>query len=251
MTQLLSVAACRRPLFWKTARVIACCAFLWGSAARADVSASERPTEDTAFTLRAKEWKVGLVGSGYGVTDWLEVDSQLLLDLASFANAGLKARIYKDAGLAVAVEAFGGYLGLGQLTRYRAKAWDAGGKAELSVAVAPRVYLHLLVGAHSWAGSLDLGSAGYHGQLTWVDVKGQVEWDVTSRHLLFFTAQTPTGWIAQFGNLPETFDATDFWEVLAGYQLSLKHFNLRVDLGYGPSLLGRGLTGSLDAYFRF
>src|SRR6476469_1533889 len=83
--------------------------FFAAGVAWADVSAAAPRVEDTADTLHRREWKLGLTTSSFGVSDALQIDSALILDLGGLLNAGVKARIYKDPSVALAFELFGGY----------------------------------------------------------------------------------------------------------------------------------------------
>jgi hypothetical protein len=218
------------------------------TAARAEVGPEQRIVEDTAFTLRAGEIKLGVLESSYGLTDRVQLDTVLLGDAFTLLNAGVKVTVLNEPALALALHAAGGRL----LAIPGNHFWTFSAGFDASMPLGEALWLHVSGGGHVW---------GYRGdeiddplarslRLAWLSVQAQVEWDFTPQHVFFVTAGTPTSWLAAGTLGSQDFDALDFARYTVGWQLSLQRFNFRVDAGYGPSIKGRGLTGSLDFYWR-
>ena len=221
-------------------------------AARADVDADHPLLDSTGYTLRAHEVQLGVLQSSFGVTDRLQLDSFLLADLVTFINLGAKLNVVRAPNLAVAVEAWGGVLPAALLLS--SVLYDWGVQADASVPLVDALTLHVSAGYRYWRFSglgFVAGTPPFDGRVAWPSVQAELEYDLTPIHILFLTAGTPTAWQTAVNSGVHDFDATDFWSVTVGYQLSYKIFNLRLNAGYGPGLLGRGLVGSADLYFRF
>lgn len=239
-------------------RLLLCLALLWAAPARAEPPAPAAPAvavdpgpivEDTAHTLRAHELKLGLLQSSYGLTDRLQLDAFLWLYLLSDVNVGLKYQLLGRENLQLSVEAWGGAVAATLLLKALVFNWGAQGCA--SVPLADDLTLHLVGGFRSWRLAPLARGVLFDGRVAWPTAKAELEYDLTRQHLLFLTLGTPLSWLAALDAGQHEFAATGFWALTAGYQLRYRALNLRADLGYGPSLFGRGLTGSLDAYLRF
>ncbi len=216
----------------------------------AEVGPDSRLVENTGFTLQRRETKVGLVISGYGITDRLEINAAMFPMLLTYFNLGLKYGVFRSEHAALAVEAYGGYLLAGPLLD--AHLYHFGAQASFSAVLRPNLLWHNAVGWRAWNVALSaLNQSLLSGRIALYSLRSELEWDVTRRHILFFTLETPTVWNAALLQGAHAFDATDFWAALVGYQYSAKVFNVRLNLGYGPSFFGRGPTGSLDLYARF
>ena len=236
-------------LVWVLAMLLVCLA---PQVARAEVNTDHPLIEDTGYILRPKQLKVGLFQSSYGLTDRIQLDSLLWLNLITYFNLGAKVKVIEDKNLAVAVEAWAGTLAAALLTG--AAIFNLGTQVDATVPLVDKLKLHLVAGFRYWKISTLPGidqALLPSGRIYWPTLKGSVEYDITERHLLFLTLGSPTSWSAGIGNGGHEFDATAVWAITAGYQLSYKWLNLRLDLGYGPSLFGRGVVAGLDTYFRF
>lgn len=221
--------------------------------ARAEVTRDAPIVEESAYTLRQGEWKLGLVTSSYGITDRLQVDSALLLDLAVL-NAGLKYKLVDAPNFALSGTVFAGGSGL-TLVGGLALAWG-GLRADASFPLSERLALNLEGSWQLWYANvfneelhkkLGLGA----GRVSWFHFKGALEYVFRPRHVFFLTVASPTSWTLAIDRGGSDFDALDFAQATVGYQFSPGIFNVRLDLGVGPSLYGFGPTASLDLYWRF
>lgn len=226
---------------------------LAAGAAQAEVDADHRLVEDSGYTLRKKEWKVGIYECAYGVTDRLQLESAVFGDLATFLNFGGKYMFIDEPQLAMAASAWGGFFALGLVGQ--AAIFDFGGQLDATVPLAEKLFLHMTLGGKYWRlAAFDLaGSSGllFDGRIAWLTAKTQLEWDFRPAHVFFVNVGTPTSWMAAIGQGSHEFDALDFWQATVGYQLSKGPLNARIDLGYGPSAFSRGLAGGIDVYLRF
>jgi hypothetical protein len=220
--------------------------------AHAEVDADHPLIEDTGYTLKRHEFKVGLFESSFGITDRLQIDSYLFADLVTFLNLGFKYKFLDLPNLAVAGEVWGGVLGIAVIGGIGFFDWGA--QVDATVPLTERLNLNLSTGYRYWRFAEVAGLGGallIDGRVSWPSVKAELQYGVTSNHIVFLTVGTQTAWQASVGGSGnQEFDATNFWSLTAGYQLSYKWFNGRIDLGYGPSILGRGITGDFDLYFR-
>lgn len=217
--------------------------------ARADVTRDQPLIEETGHTLNQGEWKLGIGTSSYGITDRLQVDSALLVDLG-ILNAGLKYKLVDAPNLALSLNAWGG--GSTILLLANIGLFYAGARVDASMPLTEELSISLNGGWQMWQVS-SVGQASdllAVGRLAWWHLEGILQWVVTPRHILFLSLGTPTSWIATMGGTHD-FDAFDFANGSVGYQLSYGVLNVRIDVGWGPSLLGRGPTAGLDFYVRF
>ena len=218
--------------------------------ALAEVTREAPIVEGTAHTLRQGEWKLGIGTSSVGVTDRLQIDSALLLDLA-ILNAGLKYKLVDAPQLALSLNAFGG--GSVVLLAANTALYYAGARLDASMPLGEKLSLNLTGGWNFWHVSLLAGDVGFLpvGELHWLSVRAGLQYVLTPRHIFFLDAGTPTSWIAAMGAGTHAFDATDFWQATVGYQFSRGIWNVRFDVGWGPSIFGRGPIAGFDFYVRF
>jgi hypothetical protein len=250
------------PCYGARVRPLLFLALLWAAPARAETPTPDPLTavdpapvvdapivEDTAHTLRAHEVKLGLLQSSYGLTDRLQLDSFLWLYLLSDVNLGLKYQVLNRPNLQLSAEVWGGAVAATLLAKALLYHWGVQGCA--SVPLAEGLTLHLVGGFRSFRLVPLARGVLFDGRVAWPTAKAELEYDLTRKHLLFLTLGTPLSWLAAINSGAHEFEATGFWSLTAGYQLRHKALNVRLDLGYGPSLFGRGLTGSVDLYLRF
>lgn len=233
---------------FQTAAVFAVCLISLNAAA--EVTREQPLVEDSGYTLNKGEWKLGINTSSYGITDRLQLDSALLLDLV-ILNAGLKYQLVDAPNLALSASAFAG--GSAILLALRVGVAYGGVRLDASMPLSETLSLNL---AGSWQAWVITGVGEdvallRSGRLSWFHARAGLQWVFTPRHIFFLTLATPTSWVAALGRGSNEFDAADFWAAMVGYQLSFGIVNLRLDVGYGPSLLGRGPTAALDFYVRF
>lgn len=233
----------------RRAALLVLIAFIAAPAA-AEVTRESPLVEDTGHTLSKGEWKLGITTSSYGITDRLQVDSWLLLDLAVL-NAGLKYKIVDAPNLALSANIWAG--GSAVLLLAKIGLVYGGAKLDATMPLADELALNLTGGWQMWQVS-SVGEASSllsTGRLSWFTVKAGLQWVYSPTHIFFVSVGTPTSWIATLGGGTQDFDALDFTTGLVGYQFSKGVFNVRLDVGWGPSLLGRGPTAAFDLYFRF
>lgn len=227
------------------------CSSLAPSLALAEVTREAPIVDKTGYTLREGEWKIGLLTSSYGITDRLQVDSALLLTLA-VQNAGLKYRLVDAPNLALSLNAYGG--GSAASLFVASAVLFGGARVDASMPVHEQLSFNLSGGWQIWSVHA-LGMPALfpveNVRVSWFHLEGSVQYVYQPRHVFFVTMGTPTSWHTVFGPGAHDFDGIDFWQGAVGYQYSRGIANLRVDLGWGPSLLGRGPTASLDFYLRF
>jgi hypothetical protein len=217
--------------------------------ARSEVTLEAPLVEDTAHTLNQGEWKLGIQTSSYGITDRLQLDSALLLDLA-LLNAGLKYKLVDAPQLTLSVNAFGG--GSVLLLAVQSALFYGGARLDASMPLGPKLSLNLTGGWNLWQAST-LGQAEEvlpSLRLHWFSLRAGLQYVHAPRHIFFLNAGTPTSWMAAMGPGSHDFDATDFWQALLGYQYSRGVWNIRFDVGWGASLFGRGPVAGLDFYVR-
>ncbi|MBX5483992.1 MAG: hypothetical protein IRZ16_19380 [Myxococcaceae bacterium] len=220
---------------------------------RAEITREAPRVEDTGYTLQKGHWKIGIRTSSYGITDRLQVDSALLLDFVVL-NVGLKYRLVDAPNLSVSATAWGGFAPIVLLLRGNLMGGTLG--LDASMPVAERVAIHLSANWNVWAFSsfnpeLTIGNAR-SGRFSWFGLRATGEYVFQPRHAFFLMVGTPTSWVLGIGDTAHDFDALTSAEVMAGYQYSPGGFNVRVDLGVGPSLLtGIGPRLGVDFYYRF
>ena len=232
---------------------------LLASPARAAVDEKHPLVEDTAYTLRQYEWKIGIHESAFGLTDRLHVGTYLAADALTLANLGLKYQVLATPRLAVAVSASGGYL-LGKVFEDPAsRVFFVSGQVDASLPLVPRLSVHLSTGYRFWhlyrvsLPSL-LPGIFISSNVNWLVLRSQLEFDVTPHHILFLSAGTHgSAWMAALRDGGGVLDAdlSNYSTVTLGYQYSGRSFNFRLDAGHGPSLLGRSLMLGVDLYWRF
>lgn len=235
----------------RTRTVFLLVALLCSSLATAEVTRDQPLVEDSGHTLNKGEWKLGITTSSYGITDRLQLDSALLLDLV-ILNAGLKYKLVDAPNLALSASAFAG--GSAILLALKVGLAFGGVRLDASMPLTETISLNLAGSWQAWLVSAvgDTESPLLRsGRLSWFHARAGLQWVYTPRHIFFLSLATPTSWVAALGRGSNDFDATDFWAAMVGYQLSAGIVNVRLDLGYGPSLLGRGPTAALDFYVRF
>lgn len=234
-------------------RLLVCLGALAATPARAEVDDAHLVIEETAQTLHRYEVKLGLLESAVGLTERLQLQSQLFLTLLSYVNLGAKYQLVAAPNFSLAVEGWGGGVGIALLGG--TAMFHVGTQLLSSFRLTETLKLHPLIGIRYWRlaplPGTEAGSLLFNGRIAWPTAKAALEWDVTPNHILWLTAGTPASWLAASERTSHAFDATSFWSLLVGYQVSWKWLNARLDLGYGAGLLGRGLTGSLDVYVRF
>lgn len=227
--------------------------------ARADVDAEHPLVEDTAYTLRQYEWKIGIHESAFGITDRLHVGTYLVADALSLANLGLKYQVLATPRLAVAVSASGGYLVGKPPEAPDSEVFFVSGQVDATLPLVPRLSVHLSTGYRFWhlyrlsMPSL-LPGLFISSDLSWLVLRSQLEFDVSPRHILLLSAGTQGSvWMAALrqGGGTMDVDVSNYSTVTLGYQYSGRSFNFRLDAGYGPSLLGRSLALGMDLYWRF
>ncbi len=218
--------------------------------ALAEVTREAPLVEDSAHTLRQGEWKLGIGTSSYGITDRLQLDSALLLDL-TVLNAGLKYKLVDSPQLALSLNAFGG--GSVLMLALQSALFYAGARVDASMPLGEKLSLNLTGGWNFWHSSTfgDIAALLPAGRLQWFSLRAGLQYAHQPRHIFFLNAGTPTAWMMAMGAGSHAFDATDFWQAMAGYQYSRGIWNVRLDLGWGPSLFGRGPTAGFDFYVRF
>ncbi|MCY1083324.1 hypothetical protein [Archangium lansingense] len=229
------------------------------SPARAAVDEKHPLVEDTAYTLRQFEWKLGIRESAFGITDRLHVSTYLAADALTLANLGLKYQVLATPRLAVAVSASGGLL-LGDVFENPAsRVFFLSGQVDASLPLVPRLTAHLSTGYRFWrlqrvALPDLLPGFGINSDLSWLVLRSQLEFDVTPHHILILSAGTQgSAWMTALRDGGGTLDAdlSHAPSVTLGYQYSGRSFNFRLDVGYGPGVLGRWLTAGVDLYWRF
>ncbi len=230
-----------------SAIALACAAL--PSSARAEVTAEKRIVEHTGYTLKAGEWKLGIRESSYGVTDRLQVNSYLLAS-ALVLNAGVKYQLVDAPNLAVAVRGYGG----ASLTSLLLRTQLLLGGAALDATFPLGDRLAFSAGTQWTIWSVrqqDALAVGENIRLSWFTVRGGLQWVMQPRHVFFLELSSPTSWNTAIGAGAHDFDMLDFADGRVGYQYSRGIANLRLNLGWGPSLFGRGPTAGVDFYVRF
>ncbi len=219
------------------------------SVARAEVTAEKRIVEHTGYTLKRGEWKLGIRESSYGVTDRLQVNSYLLAT-ALIVNAGAKYQLIDAPNLAVAVRGYAG----ASLTSLVLQTQLAMGGAGLD-ATFPLSDRLAFSGGAQWTvwylRQADALAVGTSTRLSWFTVRGGLQWVMAPRHVFFLELASPTSWNTWIDGGSHDFDMMDFADGRVGYQLSRGVANFRLNVGWGPSLFGRGPTAGIDFYVRF
>lgn len=238
----------------RAARLSLLAVVLFAPALFAEVTRETPLVEETGYTLREGEWKLGIGISSYGITDRLQINSALLLDLL-LLNAGLKFKLIDEANLALSVGAYGGSAAL--LLLFKVNLLFGGVRLDASLPVADRVAIHLsgkweVLYLGSLAAAPPTGITLATGRMSWFHLKAAAQYVWLPRHIFFFSIASPTSWVLAIGRTSHDFDAFNFAEAKVGYQLSKGSMNLRLDVGVGPSVLtGFGPVASVDGYFRF
>jgi hypothetical protein len=217
--------------------------------ARAEVTADKPLVEQTGHTLRQGEWKVGIRESSYGLTDRLQLNSYLLAMLAGL-NVGLKYKVVDAPNLALSTRVHAGAsvlsLLVGTAAFYGAAGLDAtfpmGDRVAFSAGLGWTVFHTRPVTDEALLGN---------GRLSYFTIRSSLQWVMRPRHVFFLDLTSPTSWYTAVDGHGHDFDMLDFANGTVGYQFSHGMANLRLNLGWGPSLFGRGPTASLDFYLRF
>lgn len=225
---------------------------LLAPAAHAEVTRETPIVEETAWTLHQGTWKVGITTSSYGLTDRLQLDSALLLDVL-IPNAGLKYKFIDEPNLALSGTVFGGASALTLAAGFGLV--YGGARLDASFPLSDRFALNLSGDYQLWYANflseqLRSSTQIRSGRASWVHLKAALQFVFRPQHVFFLTVQSPTSWAVAVDRGGSDFDALDFAQATVGYQLSMGAFNVRLDLGVGPSLVGFGPTASLDLYFR-
>lgn len=236
------------------------------SPAQAEVSARRRLVEDTGFTLRQLEVKLGPGQSAIGLTDRLQLGTFVLANALTFLNGGLKYQLLQEEHLAVAIDVSAGRM-LSNLLGFGQGTYEVGGTVASSVILRDNLLLHLVTELRWWAlrrlsqGTFDLPLRPLN--LFVPSLRATLEWVVTPNHVLFVMLGSPLAWTlgspvgvcfesAEEASLcssgAHAFDATYYASAMVGYQLSAGSFNLRLNGGFGPS---SGPVGGLDIYWRW
>jgi hypothetical protein len=212
--------------------------------------AGGRVLDGSGRTLLAGEWKLGLGISSYGVTDRLQVDTAMVL-LPAYLNAGVKYRLVDAPSLSLSGNLYAG--ASLPLLLVKVGGYFAGARLEATLPLHQRLWLNLGGGYQHWgmeplgAEAVSLGISG----LGWLTATASLEYQLRPEHTFLLTLGSPTSWRASTARGLHDFDALDFWQATVGYHLSRGVWNLRLDAGYGPGLLGRGLVVGGDLYLRF
>ncbi len=259
---------------------------LTAAPAAADHSREQRITDDTAYTLSADQWRLGLWKADYGVLDPLMIGSHWWVWWFRLANAHVKWRWYFDDPWAFALNLQALYLdtrdlgfldenlGTGRLwvvTQEAAASYYASERTTFSaglgytnVTMVGEINVEAFDGTAAAAvDNLQLWATGEYrvSRVTALVIHARylVFQHLTGRGLVRYEPDQYTTVEIHGGGRKRALDFPHAWSVVPSVVLSWKTFNLRAGLGYGNwnvPLLNfvrreRTLIPDLDAYFVF
>ncbi len=244
--------------------VTALIALIWvagdAPAARATFGPDGFETEEiSAYTLRDQELKVGPTAIRYGILGQLQFGTNFALNLVGAFNGDVKWRIFEMPGFALAVESGVIHFDPGLVgvdSDFSVTAIPA--KLDLSFIASPDFQLHLRL--DYLAASPDrqapdsvLRIERYVGPVGTLAGELSLEWRLGAHFAVVLEYAIPFVMFDRellfAGEDPG--DRFSMMKVAGSLLVTFDAFNVRVGVGYGPSVLGeQGVFPTLDLYWR-